>query len=196
MPESLGNPEKAALIALLLAGGEVVTPDLKKHYGVELRMATRERLNRDGLIISVTDKRPHRHRITSPGVAECERVLASGERPATGLLGVVFELFVPVVAYLRQRDVRLADVILESSIRVAYDELSTQPQDFVRLAKLRPKLNGADRVAVDRVLESMTRTGFVHLTPSSNRKGLTDEDHAAAIRIGSEDKHLVAIEES
>ena len=42
----------------------------------------------------------------------------------------------------------------------------------------------------------MSGTGLVHLAQSTNTKALTAADHAAAIRIGSEDKHLVAIEES
>ena len=49
---------------------------------------------------------------------------------------------------------------------------------------------------MDETLLKMVRTGYAHLVPDSNRKVLTDEDHAAAIRIGGEDKHLMAIEES
>lgn len=206
MPKPLGTPEKTALIALLLVDGEISTPELKKLHGVELRKDARENLNSAGLISSRTEKTPHMHQITDAGLAKCEDVLAAMERPprASALLGVVFEILTPVVAYFRQRGIPLAEVIrpgkgetdLESLIRQAYEELSAKPQDWVRLAKLRPKLNGADKDEVDQVLRAMTRTGLVHLAPSSNRKALTDADHAAAIRIGSEEKHLVAIEES
>ncbi|GAB3497432.1 hypothetical protein [Amycolatopsis cihanbeyliensis] len=202
MPKLLGNPEKAALFALILADGEVSTPELKKSYGVELRKETRESLNEAGLIRSRTEAVPHLHEITEAGRLRCEEVLASGERPlrASTLLGVLCTVIAPIAKYLRQQDIRLVDVIhpadLESRIRAVYRELSMKPRDWVRLARLRPKLNGADQEEVDRVLLAMTRTGLVHLAPDSNRKTLTEADHAAAIRIGSEYKHLVAIEES
>ena len=206
MPKPLGTPEKTALIALLLVDGEISTPELKKRHGIVLRKDARETLNDAGLIASRTEKTPHMHQITDAGLAECEDVLAAMELPprASALLGVVFEFLTPVIAYFRQRGIPLVAVIrpgkeetgLESLIREAYEELSMKPQDWVRLAKLRPRLNGADKDEVDQVLRAMTRTGLVHLAPSSNRKALTDADHAAAIRIGSEEKHLVAIEES
>jgi hypothetical protein len=198
MAESLGNPEKAVLIALLLTDGEISTPDLKRRHGVELRKETREKLNKAGLITSHTAKPPHLHQITKDGRAECDRVLTSGEPPTrpNALLAVVWELLGSVTAYLRWHDAQLADVVLESTIRAAYEELSEKPHDWVRLVKLRAKLDGVGKDDVDRVLLAMSRTGLVHLSPDSNRKALTDADRDAAIEIGSEPKHLVLIEES
>jgi hypothetical protein len=83
---------------------------------------------------------------------------------------------------------------LESRVRTVYEDLSVKQQDWVRLSKLREALGNPDDVEMRRVLLAMIRTGRVHLAPSSNRKGLTDADRAAAIRIGGEDKHLIAIE--
>lgn len=83
---------------------------------------------------------------------------------------------------------------LESTIRDAYAELAVKPQDWVRLSKLREKLGNPDKAEMDRILLAMARTGLVHLAPCSNRKAHTDADRAAALRIGSEDKHLIAIE--
>lgn len=83
---------------------------------------------------------------------------------------------------------------LEARIRMAYQELSTKPQDWIRLARLRPLLGGADKSDVDKALITMMRSGAVYLVPDSNRKVLTGADHEAAIRIGGEDKHLIAIE--
>jgi hypothetical protein len=40
----------------------------------------------------------------------------------------------------------------------------------------------------------MLKTGTVHLVPDSNRKVLTEADHAAAIWIGGDAKNLMAIE--
>lgn len=81
----------------------------------------------------------------------------------------------------------------QDAIAAAYLELSAKDQDWVRLAKLRPLVQ-ANRADVDAELLALARTGLVHLAPDSNRKALTDTDHAAAIRVGSQDKHLIAIE--
>jgi hypothetical protein len=208
MAAALGNPEKAALIALMLVGEEVSTPDLKKRHGIDLRKETREKLNDEKLITSRTDARPHTHKITEAGETKCEEVLVAMEAPprTSALLGVVFDMLVPIVRYFQRHDIRLIDVLrttdvetqvtLETLIRRAYKDLSAKPGDWVRLAELRARLNGAGKDEVDRVLLAMTRTGLVHLAPDSDRKALTEADRTAAIRIGKEDKHQVAIEES
>ncbi|MCE6993307.1 hypothetical protein LZG04_00570 [Saccharothrix sp. S26] len=153
--------------------------------------------------MSDTTTRPYVHRITDDGIRWCENAIATVEPPTgTGaLVREVFGLLRGVAPILRRYGISLADIFragddLESVIRAAYLELSVKPQDWVRLAKLRPKLNGAQRDEVDAVLLEMVKTGTVHLAPDSNRKVLTDADHAAAIRVAGEDNHLVAIEES
>jgi DNA-binding PadR family transcriptional regulator len=202
MPEKYGTHETATLIVLMLAKGEVPNPDLKNEHGIELRPASREKLNKAGLIESRTDTRPFVHRITDAGVEWCEQELTGVKPPERSgpLVRQAFTVVRHLVQYLRRSNIRLIDVIhpddLESLIREAYQELSVKQEEWVRLAKLRPKLNGAGKEEVDRVLRAMTKTGLVHLAPSANPRGLTDDDHAAAIRIGSEDNHLVAIEES
>jgi hypothetical protein len=202
MPETFGTHETATLLVLTLENRELPNPELTSDYGIKLGKPAREKLNGAGLLKSRREGRRYVHRITEAGVDWCERELAGIEPPTRPgpLVRVVFEVVRRLVGHLRQNSVRLVDVIrpadLESLIRGAYRELSVKPQDWVRLAKLRPRLDGADQDEVDRVLLAMTRTGLVHLAPSSNRKGLTDADRDAALSIGGEAKHLVAIEES
>jgi hypothetical protein len=203
MPETYGAHERAALIMLALQKNrELSNPELRNDYGIELRPAGRTKLNKAGLLDSRMESRRYVHQITDDGLDWCENELANVENPprSSPLVRAGFEVLRRVIRHLQQSGVRLVDMLgpadLESLIRSAYQQLSAEPQDWVRLAKLRPKLNGAGKDEVDRELLAMVRTGLVHLAPSSNRKALTDADHAAAIRIGSEDKHLVAIEES
>jgi hypothetical protein len=202
MPEKYGTNETATLIVLAVEG-EVRNPDLRNNHGIELSPAGRATLNEAGLIETHKDNRTYVHKITEAGIAWCgARLLDIQPTPRTGpLVRAVFEVLRRVAQHLKEQDIRIVDVLrgtggLEALIRAAYQELSTKPQDWVRLAKLRPKLNGAGKDEVDNTLRAMTRTGLVHLAPDSNRKALTEADHAAAIRIGSEHKHLVAIEES
>lgn len=208
MPEKYGSHERAVLMVLTLEDREVPNPELKNDHGIELRPAGRDKLNKAGLIVTRTESRPYVHRITDAGIAWCEEELARVEAPprSSPVTRAAFEVLRRLILDLRKRDIRLVDVLrsvdvlrpddLESMIRAAYRELSVKPQDWVRLAKLRPRLNGAGKDEVDQTLLAMTRTGLVHLAPDSNRKALSDADHTAAIRIGREDKHLVAIEES
>jgi hypothetical protein len=202
MTEKYGTHEQAALFALMLARTEVGNPDLKKEYGIELRAAARDRLNKDGLIRSWLVKRRYVHQITNDGIDWCAREFGVVEAPARSgpLARLVFEVMRRIPRYLQWCDIDFVDVInrgsLEELIRDVYRELSVKSQDWVRLARIRPQTEGIDRAEVDTVLLKMIKTGRVHLAPDSNRKVLTDEDHQAAIRIGSEDKHLLAIEES
>ncbi|PPK64829.1 hypothetical protein V5P93_006232 [Actinokineospora auranticolor] len=208
MPKKYAAAEKAALIALFLADTDVPNPELTARYGVRLDKPGRDRLNTDGLITSQVDRRPFVHRITQGGIDWCEKELAAVEpTPASGGLGRVgFELLRVLVRYLRAQG-SIYDVVhpgaarslpedLESLILHVWQDLAVKPRDWVRLARIRPQLNGADRSEVDETLLDMVRAGIAHLAPDSNRKVLTEADHTAAIRVGGEDNHLLAIEES
>ncbi|GAB3472147.1 hypothetical protein [Actinophytocola sediminis] len=83
---------------------------------------------------------------------------------------------------------------VQEALLAAYLELSTKPQDWVRLARLRPLVK-ADRAAFDAALIDLTRTGSIHLAPDSNRKAQTADDHAAALRFSGMDQHLVAVDD-
>ncbi|GAA3013036.1 hypothetical protein [Actinokineospora diospyrosa] len=236
MPKKYGANEQATLIALMLANEEITNTELKARHGVTLDRAGRERLNRDGLLVSHTTSTPFVHQITAAGIAWCEREMAHIEpTPKSGGLARVVFVFArtvierllqqhsilgflhpaaprppemhlvelrptePRAAALESADPGLAALepaALESLIRRVYEELSVKPQDWVRLAKLRPELNGAAKSEVDEVLLAMVRAGDTHLAPDSNRKVLTEADHAAAVRIGGEDNHLMAVDES
>lgn len=202
MPEKFGNDERAALIVLMLENRDVANVELDRELKVRLGKDGRERLNEIGLLQSWKEKNRLWHRITDEGIAWCLDDLAAGEPPVkSGPLSRAHFAVLKLFIRYHQRRNTLAEVIrsgedLESVIRAAYQALSVKPQDWVRLARLRPELNGAERDEVDAVLLEMVKTGTVHLAPDSNRKVLTEADHAAAIRVAGEDNHLVAIEES
>ena len=202
MPKKYGVQEQAALLMIRRLNRDVLNTELTQN-NVKLTVAGRNRLNKDGLLVSETQTRPFVHRITDEGVRWCENLILTIEPPSGSgaLVREGFELLHRIPAALRRYGISLIDALwpgedLESVIRAAYLELSVKPQDWVRLAKLRPKLNGAEKDEVDTVLLEMVKTGTVHLAPDSNRKVLTEDDHAAALRIAGEDNHLVAIEES
>lgn len=82
----------------------------------------------------------------------------------------------------------------QDKIRAAYWALAKDPQDWIRLARIRAAVSGETRADTDAALIALMRTGLVQLSPDSNTKTLKPEDHAAALHIGNEDMHLIAFE--
>ncbi|MBE1492754.1 hypothetical protein [Plantactinospora soyae] len=78
-------------------------------------------------------------------------------------------------------------------VRRAYQELAAKPGDYVMLSDLRSALDDLSRTEVDAALIRLNRERDVHLVPESNQKVLRPEERAAAVSIGNQDKHLLAI---
>ena len=203
MTARLGNPHKSALLALMALAREVPNPELQEIAGFTITGEVRTTLNDDGLVDSRKVGRAFVHELTEKGWAHCAKELTADPPARPGPFGnALYLVLTGLDRYLRRNKLRLADVFqiespdLEFDIRTAYHKRALKPRDWVRLAEVRPLLNGATKSEVDDVLREMSRAGRAHLAPDSNRKGLTEADHLAAIRVGSEDKHLLAIEES
>ncbi|QWF80461.1 hypothetical protein [Amycolatopsis sp. CA-230715] len=81
----------------------------------------------------------------------------------------------------------------DQRIRDAVRELAGT-SGWAGLADVRKALGDVDPGEVTRVLRDMQRDDpNVHVAPESNRKVLTDEDHAAAVQVGGLDQHLICI---
>ncbi|MET8121919.1 hypothetical protein [Micromonospora sp. NPDC005189] len=86
-----------------------------------------------------------------------------------------------------------ADVDVEGLVRAAYRDLATAPGAWVGLADVRDRLADTDRASLDAVLRAMVGREDVRIIPVANTKSLTPRDRAAAVRIGNEDNHALAI---
>lgn len=82
---------------------------------------------------------------------------------------------------------------LKTRIREAYDILAPKPQAWVSLTTLRPLVAG-ERADVDQALLALIRSGDAVLAPNSCRMDLTAADHEAAIKVGTEMKHLITFD--
>ncbi|MEU4645259.1 hypothetical protein [Micromonospora sp. NPDC023814] len=78
-------------------------------------------------------------------------------------------------------------------VRQAYQGLAATPGDYVMLSDLRSVLDDLSRAEVDAALIQLNRERNVHLVPESNQKVLRPEERAAAVSIGNQEKHLIAI---
>jgi hypothetical protein len=83
--------------------------------------------------------------------------------------------------------------LLRTRIVNAYEALVSEPQGWVSLTRLRPFFGDVPRAALDEALRKLSREPEVNIAPESNQKLLTEEDTAAALHLGGQDKHLLAI---
>ncbi|MBL7255679.1 hypothetical protein [Paractinoplanes lichenicola] len=82
---------------------------------------------------------------------------------------------------------------LKSRIRKAYAELAAEPGAWVMLDDLRQAVSDASKSSVDEALRRLGREPDVSLIPESNQKALTAAQRSAAVRIGNQDIHLLAV---
>jgi hypothetical protein len=210
MTNRLGHKQTAAMFTLLVLGREVSNPELREIVGFTLDSKERVELNKHGYVTSRKRGRPLAHTITERGIAWCRDEFGQETPPPPHarslLVPAMYRLFSGINAYLLRERLSLSDLFaqqveltdgeIEDRIRTAYRKLAGASQDWVALVDLRPLLGGAARADVDKVFKDLSRAGQINLAPDSNRKALTTVDHDAAIVIGGEANHLLAIEAS
>ncbi|WP_329790170.1 hypothetical protein V1227_39485 [Lentzea sp. DG1S-22] len=186
---------------LMLEDRAIPHKELTDRFKIKLPPKVRGPLNDDDLMSTSKEAGRLVHEITDKGVEWCMKDLVRGDAPthAGPLARAHTEMLRRVIGFLHRRGLLVEAVRsedLESLIRAVYGDLASAPEEWIRLARIRPRLNGAEKSQVDEVLLEMLKTGTVHLAPDSNTKMLSADDRAAAVRIGGEDLHLIAIEES
>lgn len=215
-PDELTGTEQSVLLVLMAECRPVPNPELK-NLGPALDLASRNRLERHGLI-EVSPGRPMVLELTDAGWRLCHD-LVGADVPArpSGQGRALYTLMRGLRRYLDHADLALSDVFapadfappqptavevtpavlgdgLEDRVRSAYDRLTRRPGGWVGLAKLREELADVSRGELDAALVRLDRRPGVNLIPEENQKALTDDDRAAAVRIGNENNHLIAIE--
>ena len=205
-----GIPERAVMIALMALNKETPNSELQGRYGLSVRKPTREKLNRDGLVLSRRLKagKGYAHELTDAGwawvVAELDEkvparagsaggalyALLNGLKVALDARGMLIqELFAATSSAMPEPSGSLRD-----RIREVYRNLASRPWDWVELRDLRPKLGDWPRGEVDGELIRMFRAKEVNLTLHEDRGRLTQADRDAALRLGVDDMHLISME--
>jgi hypothetical protein len=212
-PDELTGNEQAVLLVLMAECRPVPNARLKD-LGPDLTKSQRENLLRKKLI-EVSGK-PMVVDLTETGWAWCRAII--GTDPPSGVTGQKKTLYTVLKAidrYLDGEDLALADVIREAAppqraesaaepvsvggddvpnlVRTAYTELASRPGGWVSLTRLRGHLVDVPREDVDGALRDLLRSRDISLIPEENQKVLTSADDDAAIVIGGEKNHLMAI---
>lgn len=209
-PDELTGSEQAVLLVLMAESRPVPNPELER-LGPKLDKPRRDRLNRLGLIES-TGTRPVVHELTDAGWALCRSLFGADAPPrSTGQGKALYTLLAALHRYFETADLVPADVFLpatepaaavpdaeaadpEVRLRLAYAELVARPGGWVSLQQLRLAVPELPRPTVDAALISLYQQPGVSLIPEENQKVLTPADRDAAVEIGNQDKHLIAIE--
>ncbi|WP_422773802.1 hypothetical protein ACN28C_13450 [Plantactinospora sp. WMMC1484] len=197
--------QRFVLVTLMIKASALPNTYFDKVAGISLKRPYRNDL-RDRGFITVTEK-PLVLELTERGwaaaIGELGAAAPARAGSAGGALYVALQFLRELLDHLKVapaelftlrlagRDLAAESTALsstEESIRKAYGEVG-RPGDYVRLAEVRSAL----RAEVDAALVRMNREPDVQIIPNSQQGDLTDEDRAAAVRIGNQDRHLIAI---
>lgn len=197
-PDELTGTEQAVLLVLMAESRPVPNPELER-LGPKLDKPGRVRLNELGLIETTTG-RPLVHELTDSGWALCRELLGAGAPARSSGQGrALYTVLHSLGRYFDRADLAPADVFLppaqaEEQLRTAYTRLAARPGGWVSLVSLREAVPGLARAEVDAALVNLYQQPGVSLIPEENQKVLTAADRAAAVQIGDQNKHLMAIE--
>jgi hypothetical protein len=204
-PGDLTGTERAVLLVLMAESRPVPNPDLIA-LGPKLDKPARDKLNKLGLIESDRIGNRFVHELTDRGWHLCREILSAGPPPrSTGPAKTLYTVLGALGRYLDGADLSLADVFgytthvtttatVDDRIRDAYAKLAPRPGGWVSLTHLRSEIADAPRADVDAALHTLYRLPGVSLIPEENQKVLSDAQREAAILIGNQHKHLIAIE--
>lgn len=200
MAVPLTTSARQALIALMIHVSEASNPDLHSRYGLTIKKADRDQLSEEKLITWRKGARQAiLHELTDKGWARArEELTAKPPEKASSAWRLHYATLRNLDRVMQRLDYHLADVFVleepaEDAIRRVYSELAEQAGDLVGLEKVRGRLTGVSRAELDAALLELNSRKQIHLDPDPNRRALTDEARAAAISVGGEDMHLIAI---
>jgi hypothetical protein len=208
--EELGIIERAALLTLMAEAREIPNAELRQVFGIRLTPEQRERLNDRELLFSRKEERRIVHELTDGGWLWCAAELEAQRPPRSGSMGTVaYALLAGVGRHLKRSGLRLADVFdvdertpsepasradVEGLIKDAYRRLASEENGWVSLTRLRSLIDDVPRAEVDATLRQMYRSPLVNIVAEADQRVLTPEDRESAVKIGGQDKHLLAIE--
>jgi hypothetical protein len=206
-PKDLTLVQRSVLLALMIKAAPLPNAFLRNVAKINLDKKYRDQLVIDRLI-TVTD-RPLVLELTEKGWGEAIKELGAETPARAGALGGTLYLLLDVLRdHFDRNEIApsqfftarvaappAADPVadLETRVRAAYAALAQKPGDFVMLEAIRGELADAPRAEVDTILVELNRAADVNLIPESNQKVLTAAERAAAVTIGNQDKHLIAI---
>jgi hypothetical protein len=207
MPDDLTPADYAFLIILKIKGCEISNTELFKEYGVRLLSPDYEKLNASGYVVSQTDRRPYKHVLTKEGEKFLEGPLVvvrsepeakeakrtARERPLWAALAALHNDHLRSEAPADKEGAGSLQQDLGDRIRIAYATLVNGPGEWVSLSKVRPLLCDVSKADLDAAFRQLLDAPDVRIEPEPNRHRIDRAEQEAAVRIGGEDRHKLAI---
>ncbi|WP_431900066.1 hypothetical protein [Micromonospora chalcea] len=208
--DDLTASESAILVVLMAEAREVLSTELRDRYGLVVRKPQRDKLTHLHYVASRKSGPTYALQLDDKGWVRMQSDLDFTLRGASALGAALTAL----QAHLRDRVLgrsgcaTLAELFALTDVRApaaepsgsltarvvsAYRALADEPGAWVSLRRLRPFLADVPRDDVDEALRRLSRSEGVTIAPESNQKTLTEADVAAALRLGGQENHLLAI---
>lgn len=204
MASQLTPVEYAFLIILRSVGREISNTEMHDAFKVRLVGPTFAKLYGGEYIETDKKKRPYRHLLAKKGADVLRDPVTTdvdddGERRSPGEK----VLWAALVAQQSGQDRTpapaptsngaVAVVDLDARIRAAYRELAGGQGEWVGLTALRRLFGDVSKADLDRALTAMLVAKDVRLEPEPFGHRVGPEERKAAVRIGGEDRHKLAI---
>lgn len=211
--DNLSAIESAVLVVLMIESREVLNTELVKDYSITLSPVSRKKLAEQLHYITVdTSKKPMRLSLDEAGWARCRRPFDFNSSGAK-FNGAALTLLMAAVQRDLERTGRspammfgpqpaatppaarsvVAHPDLLEQIRLTYKQFATQPGDWVNIADIRETISSVARDDLDAALRELEQQRDVNIVPQANEKALSDRTRDAAVIIGRQHKHFIAI---
>ncbi|WP_349879531.1 hypothetical protein ABIH81_06850 [Micromonospora sp. HUAS YX12] len=208
--DDLTASESAILVVLMAEAREVLSTELRDRYGLVVRKPQRDKLTRLHYVASRKSGPTYALQLDDKGWVRMQSDLDFALRGASALGAALTALQVSLRDRVLARSgcatlaelFALTDVrapaaepagALEARVVAAYRALADEPGAWVSLRRLRPFFADVPRDDLDEALRRLSRSEGVTIAPESNQKTLTGADTGAALRLGGQDNHLLAI---
>ncbi|MDI6105705.1 hypothetical protein QLQ12_44710 [Actinoplanes sp. NEAU-A12] len=199
--------EGAILLVLMVEAREVLNTELTEKYGLNVRKAQRENLMDLKFIASRRSGSTNTLLLTDEGWRRVRKDLDFKLRGAGALGSALTALHAALRGRILTRAgcANLGELFAAADLRApaqqelrlriisAYDALADEPKAWVSLRRLRPFFADVSREDLDDALRRLVNEEGVDVTPEPSRRLLTEADIEAALRVGGQDNHLLAI---
>ncbi|MGK5684906.1 hypothetical protein [Actinoplanes sp. URMC 104] len=209
--DDLTPSEAAILVVLMVEAREVLNTELQQKYGLDVRKPTRDKLARLHYVSNRKSGRTTALQLDDKGWVRMQSDLNFKARGATALGAALTALHADLRERLLERSgaANLTELFAQTEMRAAgkkaaeddlrprvlstYEALALHPGVWVSLTRLRPFFADVPRARLDDALLRLSDSGEATFVPESNQKALTAADHEAALRLGGQENHLLAI---
>lgn len=208
--DNLNASEGAILLILLAENREIANVELKERFKVDLS-GSDNKLKKLGYVASRKEGRRLMLSLTDAGWARCGQPMTfDSARPfALGIaLTMVLDavhrdlehtgrslamMLAPEQGSIGVTDGGVARADLLEQIRVTYKQFAAEPGDWVNIADIRETLSSVGRDEMDAALRELEQQRDVNVVPQANEKALSERTRRAAVIIGRQHKHFIAI---